>query len=130
MARRNKGKTDDNQDPKPPAAQAAPPADPDQEQEGAEESGQFESEDAEAQRGGAELTDRFRTRYRKLSDEELAHSDDIKELAADLDRLFHDIPVARGEQLSVRDPDRDRYIALARTSLEEAVMWAVKAVTL
>lgn len=130
-----KRKTTPNQEQQPgPTQTSNDPARDDSQQTAAEEptveAGQFESDEAEEQRGGAALSDRFRTRYRKLTDDELAHSDDIKELATELDRLFHDIPIARREQLSVPDPDRDRYIALARTRLEEAVMWAVKAVTL
>lgn len=60
---------------------------------------------------------RFRPRYRKLSDAELALMDQIKAAAVQLEILFEDIP------------DRGRYVALAMTALEESVMWAVKDLT-
>lgn len=59
---------------------------------------------------------RFRTQYRPLTEQEKTLVEAIKDSAARLD-IYLD---------GVRDP---RMAALARTKLEECVMWAVKGVT-
>ena len=59
---------------------------------------------------------RFRPRYRKLTDAEVALHDELKTKATELEALFDN--VAPG-----------RYRSLAYTALEEAVMWAVKQLT-
>jgi hypothetical protein len=59
---------------------------------------------------------RFRPRYRALTKEEKELHDAIKTKAAELEAL---IERAR----------KGRYQALAMTSLEEAVMWAIKQLT-
>ena len=59
---------------------------------------------------------RFRPRYRQLTPEELALHDEIKDKAAELEKLF--------------DRTHDgRYKALAITSLEQSVMWIIKGLT-
>lgn len=62
------------------------------------------------------LPTRFRPKYRKLTDEELALYDAIKTKATELEDLFN----------QVKD---GRYKSLAFTSLEESVMWIVKELT-
>lgn len=59
---------------------------------------------------------RFRPKYRALTDEEKALHDAVKEKAAELETLFGKIKPGR-------------YNALAMTSLEQSVMWAIKELT-
>lgn len=61
-------------------------------------------------------TSRFRPRYRALSEAELILHDHIKGTAADLEALIETVPAGREK-------------ALAMTKLEEAIMWAIKALT-
>jgi len=61
----------------------------------------------------------FRSVYRKLSDDEVAHVAEIKLKAGMLYELL-DSSAPRAD---------DRAMALARTKLEECVMWATKAIT-
>lgn len=65
----------------------------------------------------------FRPVYRELSDEEKQKMSEIKDKAQELylkiDNIIQENPSKKG-----------RYVALAKTSLEESVMWAVKALTL
>jgi hypothetical protein len=63
------------------------------------------------------MSDTFRVAYRELSGVEKDLIRAIKSKAIDLDALIE----------GVADP---RYRALAKTSLEQAVMWAVKGVTM
>lgn len=67
------------------------------------------------------MTDVFRKEYRKLEDHEVAWMNQIKDAAEAL-LLEIDKP---------RQPDfkGNREIALAKTNLEQAVMWATKAIT-
>lgn len=75
----------------------------------------FEGE-PDARQGGADtIPTRFRPRYRKLTTDELALVDQIKEQAAVLERLIERTP--------------GRYSSIAMTELELAIMMAVKAVT-
>jgi len=69
----------------------------------------------------AHKVSRFRPTYRALSDSEKKLHDDIKAKAVELEDLLGSM--TRG------DGTRARYHALAMTSLEEAVMWGVKALT-
>ena len=71
-------------------------------------------------------TSRFRPTYRALSEGEKALHDVIKDKAAQLETLFE--TVAANRAMAGRPP-RPREAALAMTKLEEAVMWAVKALT-
>jgi hypothetical protein len=63
-----------------------------------------------------EKPNRFRQRYRELTDEEQALHDQLKDKAAELEALFD----------QVKD---GRYKSLAYTSLEQSVMWIVKELT-
>jgi hypothetical protein len=78
----------------------------------------YTSGDSDARQGDERVqTSRFRPRYRKLTDAEIALHDAIKEKAAELETLFSRV-------------GNGRYQALAYTSLEESVMWIVKQLTL
>ena len=59
---------------------------------------------------------RFRPKYRALTDEEKALHDALKNKAAELESLFAQVKSGR-------------YNALAITSLEQAIMWIVKELT-
>jgi len=63
----------------------------------------------------------FRREYRVPSDEQKLSVEAVKNLAEQLDRVFEDFGVLPG--------DRDRMRNIARTHLETAVMFAVKAVS-
>ena len=71
-------------------------------------------------------TSRFRPRYRALGEAEKELHDELKDRAADLERIFEAVTAARHN--AHREP-RPREAALAMTKLEEAVMWAVKGLT-
>ena len=62
---------------------------------------------------------RFRPRYRKLTDDELALHDAIKTKAGELEALFD----------QVKPGSQTRYKSLGMTALEESVMWTVKELT-
>ncbi|WP_213775084.1 hypothetical protein [Bradyrhizobium sp. dw_78] len=66
--------------------------------------------------GAAVPSSRFRPRYRQLTDAEKALHDEIKSKAQELEALINQVP-------------NGRYLSLALTDLESAVMWTVKAVT-
>ncbi|MGH6950845.1 MAG: DUF7681 family protein [Vitreimonas sp.] len=82
---------------------------------------------------------RFRPRYRALTAEEKALHDEIKAKAEELDALISKVwsgPV--GDMLSQpadfeankeRAATVGRYKSLAVTSLEQSIMWAIKALT-
>lgn len=59
---------------------------------------------------------RFRPRYRALTDDEKKLHDEIKNKAVELEELFRKIKPGR-------------YNALALTSLEQSIMWAIKGLT-
>ncbi|HEX8784251.1 MAG TPA: hypothetical protein VF764_12815 [Steroidobacteraceae bacterium] len=69
------------------------------------------------------MSDPFRDTYRALSEAEVAHVAAIKKKADEMLRLLDDAPV---RSANLPDP---RAQAIAKTKLEECVMWAVKAVT-
>ena len=69
------------------------------------------------------MTDTFRRTYTELSDEQKEQMDYIKQTAETLEHIL-DTYVPRDER-----SERSRCMALARTNLETAVMYAVKAVT-
>lgn len=68
----------------------------------------------------AKMENIFRKDYRELSEEEVAQVRNMKDKAWDLYSLL----VVEGE--SKADP---RAMAVARTKLEEVVMWATKSIT-
>ena len=68
---------------------------------------------------GEETSNIFRPVYKKLSDEDKKHIDDVKDKASE---LFHLFP-----KDGMRGANRE--IAVAITKLEESVMWAVKGMT-
>jgi hypothetical protein len=66
---------------------------------------------------GDTMSDKFRKKYRELTDPELKALDGVK-AAAEL----YDEAIQKFVQPG-------RYMALANTALEESVMWAVKSIT-
>lgn len=64
----------------------------------------------------------MRHEYRVLSDPEKAHMKKVKDLGVEFIGMLEDIATASGVAGS-------RELALARTKMEEAVMWAVKHIT-
>lgn len=68
-------------------------------------------------------TDTFRKEYAPLSDEQKAHMSVIKNSAELLLESFNNaVPIDERSE-------RSRCMAIARTNLEQAIMWAVKGVT-
>lgn len=63
--------------------------------------------------------DTFRKEYTPLTETQTESVKIIKERAEELEEVFN----------RVNTPNIGREIALAKTNLEQAVMWAVKAVT-
>lgn len=66
------------------------------------------------------MTDVFRQEYKPLSDDQKAYVDSFKEQAQHLWNRF--------ESAEFLKPD-PRKMALAKTNLEQAIMWAVKSIT-
>lgn len=69
------------------------------------------------------MTDTFRKEYKPLTDEQKADVEAVKDQADTL--LTHLNGIVLAEERS----ERSRCIALAKTNLEQAVMWAVKGIT-
>jgi len=69
------------------------------------------------------MADTFRKEYTELSDEQKDQMNAIKDTAQVLLNLFDDA-VPTDER-----SERSRCMAIARTNLEQTIMWAVKAVT-
>lgn len=67
------------------------------------------------------MTDVFRKEYRLLSDSQKHAIVLIKDKASELLNLFEDS--------SANQNIDNRAMALAKTNLEQAIMWAVKAIT-
>lgn len=67
------------------------------------------------------MPDPFRSTYRQLTDAEKAKIAEIKRLAT---AMYGEFEARVGEQ-----PPDPRAMALARTKLEESVMWSTKAIT-
>jgi hypothetical protein len=78
--------------------------------------GHIYEDEPDARQAGDIRPSRFRKRYRKLTEAEVAMHDAIKAKAAELEVLIEELGPGR-------------YPALAMTSLENAVFWAVKALT-
>jgi len=74
------------------------------------------------------MTDVFRTEYRELTEMEKTAMGLIKRRAGEIDDLFNafeqDFLGKQGQK-----PIDSRCLALAKTKLEESVMWFVKGVT-
>ena len=73
------------------------------------------------------MTDVFRNKYRELNDMEKRELENIKTIARDLYKA-----IEFNTKAGVPDPEdhgNGREMALAKTKLEEAVMWAVKGLT-
>ena len=66
----------------------------------------------------------FRSTYRKLSTYEQSQLDSLKATAEGLWELMALAEIDNGTR-----PGASRHLSLARTRLEEAVMWAVKGMT-
>ena len=64
----------------------------------------------------------FRPVYRELSEEEKKRVDDIKNKAKELYDLME-------STIQENQSPKARHISLAKTKLEESVMWAVKGIT-
>ena len=79
------------------------------------------------------MTNPFRPTYRRLSEAEQEQVDQIQDKAyvlyLELGRIDTVALTPAGERYRHVDPVKGRYVALAETALEEAVMWATKAVT-
>lgn len=84
-----------------------------------------------ATKGMATATGPFRRRYRALSNDEVQHHDNIKDVATELWNLIEGIPGVRDAHLDDVDTQNvvRRDMALARTALEDTVMRAVRALT-
>lgn len=69
------------------------------------------------------MSDTFRREYKPASPEVKAQMDAIKDAAENLEGLFNGVldPNERSE--------RARCIAVAKTNLETAIMWAIKGIT-
>lgn len=69
------------------------------------------------------MIDTFRKKYTPLNDKQILTVEEIKTMAEHLLREMDDaVPV--GER-----SERGRCMAIARTTLETAIMWAVKGIT-
>lgn len=69
------------------------------------------------------MTDTFRKEYKPLSDKQKSHMEIIKNTAILLEEAFNNA-VPYGER-----SERSRCMAIARTNLEQTIMWAIKGVT-
>jgi len=67
-----------------------------------------------------ENKDTFRKEYKPLSDDQLAYVGLFKEKAQELMNEFNEVGFLQPNA---------RYMSLAKTALEESVMWSVKAIT-
>lgn len=65
------------------------------------------------------MTDTFRKEYKPLTDSQKAAMDEIKTIAGQLEEKLNEIS----------DPNNGREISLAKTNLEQSIMWAVKGIT-
>lgn len=65
------------------------------------------------------MTDTFRKEYKPLTEGQKEMMIKVKALAEELEALFNE----------ANTPNIGREIALAKTKLEEAIMWAIKGIT-
>jgi DNA-binding MarR family transcriptional regulator len=75
------------------------------------------------------MSDTFRKAYRKLTESEFEHVEQIKDEATRLEMLIKKGLHAEDHASFTDMRNQQRFIALAMTNLEQAVMWAVKAYT-
>ncbi len=69
------------------------------------------------------MTDTFRKEQKPLSDDQKSFMHQVKTAAEELERVMNmAVPL---EERS----ERSRNMAIARTNLEQAIMWAVKGIT-
>lgn len=66
------------------------------------------------------MADIFRKTYRALTEDEKTRIERIKDAAAEINTEL---------EIAAQNGADPRYIALARTNLEQSVMWATKAIT-
>ena len=65
------------------------------------------------------MSDTFRKEYKPLSEKQKDMIADVKNIATILEELF----------TLIDTPDCGREIAIAKTNLEQSIMWAVKGIT-
>ena len=73
------------------------------------------------------MADIFRQKYRELSDSEKREMENIKTIAGELYQA-----IEHNTKVGMPDPEGNsngREMALAKTKLEESVMWAIKGLT-
>lgn len=81
------------------------------------------------------MTDIFRQKYRELNDSEKRELENIKTIAGELyaaielNTTHNNGPTTDSQPLAPPIETNGREMALAKTKLEEAVMWAVKGLT-
>ena len=75
------------------------------------------------------MSDVFHAKYRELSDEEKSLMENIKVKAAELYDLMDSVIRSEDTDTSEGPAVNGREVALAKTKLEESVMWAVKGLT-
>ena len=77
------------------------------------------------------MSDPFRQQQRALTEQECLALQTLKDLALDLKQVIDLVPAIEPAKPTgaARGNDRARCLAIARTKLEEAVMWATKGIT-
>ena len=96
----------------------------------------YEGGQADARQGDGERpVGTFRKRYRQLSVEDIGHHDLVKDLAENLLVAINaaygalTVPVPDGIAGSGLSSEQQRCRALAKTKLEESIMWAIRGLT-
>lgn len=75
------------------------------------------------------MTNTFRSTYRELSESEKSSVADIKDRAEEMLTALRSAEAGGPPRLETTSHPNARMFAIARTKLEECVMWATKAVT-
>lgn len=75
------------------------------------------------------MTNVFRKQYRKLTDQEIATLDKLKDKAQEVYDIISEATRTQEQKTSEMPSVNAREMALAKTKLEESVMWAVKGIT-
>lgn len=70
----------------------------------------------------------MRQQYRQLTDQDKADLQKVKDYAFDLYEFVHELEPRAGASCEAEAASR-RCFALAKTKIEEAVMWATKGIT-